>query len=331
VSQQQLSPKLAAARELIVERNYDAARSLLRTLPNDPTAAKWLAKLDEIAPEVKAPTIPVPTVVKSAPVTSKSFAITTPIFLGGAVIIAIGLMLGVGLLLAKPESPSVQTAVVAYNTLVAFGAQWSANISAAGSQVPPTNAPLLPTVAAARVLPPSWTPGSNEVSVPTLPPSWTPAAPVAYSASKPAVPTSLWSSATEISKLDNTLTISVGTVSDDTTSNTLSSQLVVLDVLCQKTTLAVGIVINGVLDVTNNQVNIRYKFDNGPTYKIVANAAPNMTTFYILAATGFVEQMRTHSSLTVGYPVYLQGEVEKTFALTGLPAALAPMAGHCGQ
>jgi hypothetical protein len=43
--------KLAAARELIQEKDFSLARSLLRTVKGDPTAAQWLAKLDEIAPE----------------------------------------------------------------------------------------------------------------------------------------------------------------------------------------------------------------------------------------------------------------------------------------
>lgn len=42
---------LDAARLSITAKNYDQARSLLRTIPNDPTAQQWLVKLDEIAPE----------------------------------------------------------------------------------------------------------------------------------------------------------------------------------------------------------------------------------------------------------------------------------------
>ena len=42
--------KLAAAREFIQEKNYRVARVILECIPNDPTAKKWLQKLDEIAP-----------------------------------------------------------------------------------------------------------------------------------------------------------------------------------------------------------------------------------------------------------------------------------------
>ena len=41
--------KLLAAKELIQEKRYSEARSLLDTIPNDPTAQKWLTKLDQIA------------------------------------------------------------------------------------------------------------------------------------------------------------------------------------------------------------------------------------------------------------------------------------------
>lgn len=42
--------KLLAAKELITEKKYDEARTLLRGI-DDPVAKKWLAKLDEIAPQ----------------------------------------------------------------------------------------------------------------------------------------------------------------------------------------------------------------------------------------------------------------------------------------
>lgn len=42
--------KLLAARELINEKKYHEARALLRGV-DDPIAKKWLAKLDEIAPQ----------------------------------------------------------------------------------------------------------------------------------------------------------------------------------------------------------------------------------------------------------------------------------------
>lgn len=42
--------KLRAASELIREENYPVARAVLKTIPNDPMAQKWLARLDEVAP-----------------------------------------------------------------------------------------------------------------------------------------------------------------------------------------------------------------------------------------------------------------------------------------
>lgn len=43
--------ELELAKELINEKQYDRARSLLMKIKTDPTAQKWLEKLDEIAPE----------------------------------------------------------------------------------------------------------------------------------------------------------------------------------------------------------------------------------------------------------------------------------------
>lgn len=45
-----VNAKLQAARELIVDDHFDAARSVLSTMPASTTARKWLSRLDEIAP-----------------------------------------------------------------------------------------------------------------------------------------------------------------------------------------------------------------------------------------------------------------------------------------
>jgi hypothetical protein len=44
------SAKLQAAREFILEEQYETARAILSTMKSSPTAQRWLAKLDEIAP-----------------------------------------------------------------------------------------------------------------------------------------------------------------------------------------------------------------------------------------------------------------------------------------
>lgn len=43
--------KYTAAKELIQEKHYDAARAILKTM-NEPKAQNWLTRLDQIAPEV---------------------------------------------------------------------------------------------------------------------------------------------------------------------------------------------------------------------------------------------------------------------------------------
>lgn len=42
--------RLETARQLIVQRDYEAARAILLTIPNDPTAQKWLRRIEEINP-----------------------------------------------------------------------------------------------------------------------------------------------------------------------------------------------------------------------------------------------------------------------------------------
>jgi hypothetical protein len=44
--------QLSRARELILNKQFDAARAILSDLPDNATAQQWLAKLDEIAPRV---------------------------------------------------------------------------------------------------------------------------------------------------------------------------------------------------------------------------------------------------------------------------------------
>ncbi len=48
------SAKLQAAREFILAEHYDTARVILDTMKASPTAQKWLARLNEIAPEEEA-------------------------------------------------------------------------------------------------------------------------------------------------------------------------------------------------------------------------------------------------------------------------------------
>ncbi len=52
--------KLEAARELIKDKHYAEARAVLRTMPADPTAQRWLAKLDSLIPAVSVTEIPLP-------------------------------------------------------------------------------------------------------------------------------------------------------------------------------------------------------------------------------------------------------------------------------
>ncbi len=47
----QMRQELELARELIEEKQYDKARMLLRKIQDDPTAQKWLEKLDSVAPQ----------------------------------------------------------------------------------------------------------------------------------------------------------------------------------------------------------------------------------------------------------------------------------------
>ncbi|GIL09391.1 MAG: hypothetical protein BroJett033_9020 [Chloroflexota bacterium] len=46
-----MNAKLEAAREFILAERYDVARVILASMKASPTARRWLAKLDEIAPE----------------------------------------------------------------------------------------------------------------------------------------------------------------------------------------------------------------------------------------------------------------------------------------
>ncbi|MBZ0291398.1 MAG: hypothetical protein K8L99_02415 [Anaerolineae bacterium] len=51
--------RLEAARELIRARDYDAARSILRAMPESPTAQAWLTKLDQMqAPTTSIKAVP---------------------------------------------------------------------------------------------------------------------------------------------------------------------------------------------------------------------------------------------------------------------------------
>ncbi|HEX2907482.1 MAG TPA: hypothetical protein VHO69_11510 [Phototrophicaceae bacterium] len=48
-----MRPELEIARQLIEEKQYEKARMVLQKAAGDPTAQKWLDKLDEMSPKVQ--------------------------------------------------------------------------------------------------------------------------------------------------------------------------------------------------------------------------------------------------------------------------------------
>lgn len=47
--------RLEAAREFMGQKKYDAARTILKTMPNNPQAQSWLITLDQLAPSGSTP------------------------------------------------------------------------------------------------------------------------------------------------------------------------------------------------------------------------------------------------------------------------------------
>jgi hypothetical protein len=50
--------RLQQAQQFLKQRKFDQARDILESIADNPTAQKWLAKLDEIAPRPKQPAAP---------------------------------------------------------------------------------------------------------------------------------------------------------------------------------------------------------------------------------------------------------------------------------
>lgn len=124
--------QLQAAKQLIEERRYAEARSLLRQIDH-PTAKRWLAKLDEIAPEAKQ---------------GRSLA------LGFMVIIGIILLIGIGLaaIVQIAFRPTENVQVASIPTLAEL----------------PTNTPSqTPSKTPTNTLTPSLTPTLTPTATPT--------------------------------------------------------------------------------------------------------------------------------------------------------------------
>lgn len=83
--------KFQAAKELIEERQFTAARAVLKAMPEDPRAKLWLVKLDKIAPEIQAQ-IPLPPVqaweTSKTLIPRKRSSIAKPLLLLAALLIA---------------------------------------------------------------------------------------------------------------------------------------------------------------------------------------------------------------------------------------------------
>jgi hypothetical protein len=126
--------KLDAARELIQEKQYDAARAVLRTIDH-PQATTWLAKLNQIAPEAD---LAVPPARRSPLV---------PIALG-VLSIAVVALIGVVIVLigaTRNTPPAIPTAAALAAAAVATVTSTSPPTPSQTATNAPTHTPLKPS------------------------------------------------------------------------------------------------------------------------------------------------------------------------------------------
>ncbi len=123
--------KFDAARELIQEKQYDAARAVLRTFDH-PQATIWLAKLDQIAPEADLAAPP-----------AKPRSPLMPLALG-VLSIAVVILIGVVIVLigaTRNTPPAIPTAAALAAAAVATSTPTPSHTATSA----PTNTPLKPS------------------------------------------------------------------------------------------------------------------------------------------------------------------------------------------
>ncbi|MEP7293481.1 MAG: hypothetical protein ABI835_16975 [Chloroflexota bacterium] len=289
--------KLQAARELIEEKRYTEARVVLKTIPNDATAKRWLAKLDEIAPE------------KS---TRSSFVI--PVLVIGFLLIAV---VSVAVLLisrgTSSNSASEPTQVVVVPTLLVVSPD-----TATPTEIPATDTQLPPSVTSTQTatLLPSITP---------LPSSTPTTESYPYSLSD-------WFLLTQVSPFDDTVVMGVVRDANTPINAWVTNPTPTLFFRCGDEAFSVFINIGATLENDPNlidQVMVTLRYDQEEAFDEVVHVGVDEDTVIFSDPIKTLNAMLTHQTLAFGVTPYNANFTYTTFTLDGLRPALQPLIEVC--
>lgn len=301
--------KLEAARELIKEKQYAEARAILRTIKTDPTAQRWLAKLDEIAPEQRGASV-------------------LPLAIALVVLLVV-LVIGGALVLINRQTPAAvsATAQVQLPTLAELPSATATTVPTATYTVTPipteTETPTaLPTSTVTPL--PSNTPTPRTTNTRT--PSRTPAR-----TSTPNFADN-WFISTEVSPFDGSERVVASLLANDSAEGWLSDTVPTIHLRCEARQFDVFIHVGTQFAVETghlDEATVRLRFDQEPAYEARFGQSTTGDSVFIDNPIEFASQLVAHQQLLFGFTPFNATFTYVTFDLRGLADVIEPLVESC--
>lgn len=309
--------KFDAARELIQEKHYDAARAVLRTIDH-PQATSWLAKLQQIAPEDN----PFEGVVAATPPKLRSSPLM-PIALGG-LSIAVVILIGAVIVLignSRNAPPPVPTAAA----LAAAPATASAtNTSAPTAAATSTSAPT----ATSTVAPTSTTVPTRTFTATKVPT----AQPTSNQSGYEPAPGGKWMIKIDTSSFDDSKTVTLVLDADKEIKGWLDAETPSLVLRCKEKQMDVYVFTGMQANVESGNLDhatVRIRFDKDPAQSFNTGEATSGKGLFFDDPIPLIKDMLKHNTMVFGFTPFNASPVETVFDLRGLPESIKPLQDAC--
>lgn len=318
--------RLQAARELIQQKKYAEARRILKGM-DDPTAIKWLAKLDEIAPEEAL----------TEPHQTNSRSLVVVLGFVASLIIVGAVAFFVGRESMRSQIPQVEYLVVtstAVPTEVAQVPTYTPTLEITQTSVP-SDAELTGTAVIQQAVTQIAQQTESAATLAAVTPTATPEptrdtkTSAAQIASQPS--TGNWEVAVSTDAFTDARTVILSLVADDTVLGWLGDIHLLLGIRCEGNVLDVIVATTGQIEEVGltDTARARIRFDSNPPSDITMGLSTTGEGMFFDNPEAILRQMLQHNTLTFGYTPFNANFDSTTFDLRGLSEAVTNFSGQC--
>jgi hypothetical protein len=318
---------LEQVRELIKAKKYDEARRILRNLTNNPTAQKWLQKLDEIDPPKQVVRATPPVRVITTPVTqSKTPArnYTLVALLSGLVGLIVGLALGVSVI--GPRLTNINATSEPTETLVA------ASLPTQSPTVVPTRDTTELTLTSVFAQNQTLEAQLSTTLLPSsVPPTAIPPATVVPLVTATNNSMGGWEVTTSTRAIDDTRIVTIGVESRTPVRTWLDNVTPILAVRCNGSELESLVFVGSQVESDLDGIaSIRIRFDSFPAQSLRMSESTTGDALFFTNPREIVRQMLNARSMVFSFTPFNAATTETTFDLSGIGVAILPLIEACG-